>query len=202
MNVLPLAFGAVPEEHVETVVANLVRDIELRTGGHLDCGAVGVKYLLPVLSDHGRDDVAMTVATQETSPGWGVWRRAGSATLWESWDLDARSHDHYFLGSAAAWIQQRVGGVRQTSPGWASFDVQPIVDERVTWARISHRTVRGEMAVHWRRSGPEWTFDVLVPSGATARLRIRGNSTVPLASGRHRLSLREPTDAISERSYR
>jgi hypothetical protein len=59
MNVLPLAFGAVPDEDVDRVVAGLVRDIEQRTDGHLDCGAVGVKHLLPVLSAHGHDDLAV-----------------------------------------------------------------------------------------------------------------------------------------------
>jgi alpha-L-rhamnosidase len=70
MNILTLAFGAVPDEHVTSVARSLAHDIEHRTGGHLDCGAIGVKYLLPVLSDHGRDDLAVTVATQRTAPGW------------------------------------------------------------------------------------------------------------------------------------
>jgi alpha-L-rhamnosidase len=187
MNVLPLAFGAVPDEDVDRVVAGLVRDIEQRTDGHLDCGAIGVKHLLPVLSEHGHDDLARTVATQRTAPGWGVWRQSGATTLRESWDADARSHNHYFLGSVAAWIQQRVGGVRQTAPGWAAFEIRPVVDDRVGWARISHRTVRGDLAVHWHHEDGHWRADVTVPAGATAALHLPGRPATPLPSGAHRL---------------
>lgn len=43
LNILPLAFGAVPAEHVTTVFRSLAEDLEQRTDGHLDCGAIGVK---------------------------------------------------------------------------------------------------------------------------------------------------------------
>jgi alpha-L-rhamnosidase len=192
MNILPLAFGAVPDEDVDRVVAGLVRDIEQRTDGHLDCGAVGVKHLLPVLSEHGHDDIALAVATQRTAPGWGVWRQSGATTLRESWDADARSHNHYFLGSVAAWIHQRVGGVRQTAPGWAAFEIRPVVDDRVGWARISHRTVRGDLAVHWNHEDGHWRADLTVPSGATAALHLPGHPATPLPSGAHRLRFPQP----------
>jgi alpha-L-rhamnosidase len=185
MNILPLAFDAVPSRDRARVAQSLFEDIEHRTGGHLDCGAIGVKYLLPVLSDHGRDDLAITVATRRTAPGWGAWWNNGAKTLLESWDENARSHNHYFLGSSAAWIQQRVGGLRATSPGWSSFDIQPITDDRVTWARLFHDTVRGEVALEWRRSGAEWKLDLCVPPGATAMLRIAGLPTQEIASGVH-----------------
>ncbi len=122
---LPLAFGVVPDEHVTSVRRSLVDDLEQRTGGHLDCGAVGVRHLLPVLSAAGRDDLALTVLTQRTAPSWGWWFENGETTLLESWDPDARSRNHYFLGSVAAWIQQRVGGLRVTEPGWTAFEISP-----------------------------------------------------------------------------
>ncbi len=83
MNILPLAFGAVPADHVDAVFRSLVQDLEMRTSGHLDCGAAAVKHLPHVLSDHGRPDLAVTVLAQPTRPGWGVWmqralRRCGS----------------------------------------------------------------------------------------------------------------------------
>ncbi|MDR0593275.1 MAG: family 78 glycoside hydrolase catalytic domain, partial [Bifidobacteriaceae bacterium] len=117
MNILPLAFGAVPAEHVGSVRAGLVRDLEERTGGHLDCGFLGVRHLPRVLSEAGRDDLAIAALTIRTSPGWGAWYEAGETTLLESWDADARSRSHYSLGSVAAWIQQRIGALRLTEPG-------------------------------------------------------------------------------------
>jgi alpha-L-rhamnosidase len=184
LNILPLAFGTVPDEHLGAVRASLIDDLEHRTDGHLDCGAVGVRHLLPVLSEAGRDDLALTVLTQRTRPSWGVWFDEGESTLLESWDVDARSRNHYFLGSVAAWIQQRVGGMRLTEPGWRKFEVAPVDDPRIHTASIRHRTLLGDAAVHWERGPGGWRFDVTVPPGAVASIRVP-HGTRELTPGRH-----------------
>jgi len=188
MNVLPLAFGAVPEQYASEVFASLESDLLNRTSRHLDCGAAGVKQLLPVLDQYGRADLAIDVATQPTRPGWGEWRAAGD-TLWESWDADARSRNHYFLGSIAFWIQQRVGGLRATAPGWSEIEVAPVYDDRICWGRISHDSVRGRAAVGWSREGTDWRFRLDVPNGATATVRVPGADPVVVGEGPHELTV-------------
>ena len=188
LNILPLAFGVVPAPHVDSVRASLASDLESRTDGHLDCGAVGVRHLLPVLSAAGRDDLAISVLTERTPPGWGAWFAAGESTLLESWDSDARSRNHYFLGSVSAWVQQRVGGLRLTAPGWRTFEVAPVEDPRVTRARIRHRTPLGDACVDWQRGPGGWRFDVTVPDGAEARVRVPAGER-DLGPGRHVLHL-------------
>lgn len=184
LNILPLAFGVVPSEHVASVRAGLIADIESRTDGHIDCGAVGVRHLLPVLSAAGRDDLAITVLTTRTRPGWGAWFEAGESTLLESWDVDSRSRNHYFLGSVDAWIQQRVGGLRVDEPGWTRFEVAPVADSRIDRASIRHTTPLGDAAVAWRRGPGGWSIDVTVPPGASAIVRVPGHERA-LSEGRH-----------------
>ena len=196
LNILPLAFGVVPQPHVASVRAGLISDLENRTDGHLDCGAVGVRHLLGVLSDAGRDDLAITVLTRRTRPGWGAWSRDGETTLLESWDVDARSRNHYFLGSVSAWIQQRVGGLRLTEPGWRRFEVAPVEDHRVTRARIRHRTPLGDAGVSWERGAGGWRFEVTVPDGALAQLRCSSGEQ-ELSAGHHVVRL--PAGALSAR---
>lgn len=189
LDILPLAFGFVPLENVDSVRHGLIEDLELRTDGHLDCGAVGVRHLLPVLTAAGRDDLALTVLTQQTRPSWGAWYEAGESTLLESWDVDARSRNHYFLGSVAAWIQQRVGGLRLTEPGWRRFVVDPVDDERVTRARMRHRTPLGDVAIRWERGPGGWRVDLRVPKGSIADVRIAGGEQ-ELTAGDHVLRIR------------
>ena len=184
MSVLPLAFGIVPEAHVGTVQDALVRDIEGRTDGHVDCGAIAVRHLLPVLSAAGRDDLAVTVLTRRTPPGWGAWYAAGETTLLESWDADARSRNHYFLGSVSSWIQQRVGGLHLTEPGWRRFEVAPVDDPRVRRASIEHITPLGRARVAWERGVGGWRLDVTVPDGAVADVRVGGRE-LALEAGEH-----------------
>jgi alpha-L-rhamnosidase len=184
LNILPLAFSVVPEQQVGSVRAGLIRDLEDRTDGHLDCGAVGVRHLLGVLSAAGRDDLAVTVLTQRTRPGWGAWFEEGQSTLFESWDVDARSRNHYFLGSVSAWIQQRVGAMRTTEPGWKSFEVAPVDDPRVTSGSIWHRTPLGEARTAWERGPGGWRFEMTVPAGSIATIRVP-SGTRELAPGSH-----------------
>ncbi|MCC3764471.1 hypothetical protein K3N28_15515 [Glycomyces sp. TRM65418] len=111
------------------------------------------------------------------------------STLLESWDADARSRNYYyFLGSVAAWIQQRVGGLRLLDPGWQRFEVAPIDDPRVTRAGISHRTPLGEAAVQWEHGPGGWKVIVDVPQGATACVFI-ANAHRELTAGHHVLHL-------------
>lgn len=188
LNILPLAFGLVPDRDVESVRAGLIADITHRTDGHLDCGAVAVRHLLPVLTAAGRDDLALTVLTKRSRPGWGAWFDEGESTLLESWDVDARSRNHYFLGSVASWIQQRVGGLRLTEPGWRRFEVAPIDDPRVSRASIQHRTPFGQAGVRWERGSGGWLIQVEVPPGAEAEVSLPGHERT-LSSGKHTLRL-------------
>ncbi len=64
--VLVLYFGLFDREETEQAVATLVRDIEAR-GDHLSTGFVGTPYLLPVLTNHGRLDVAYRLAAADLS---------------------------------------------------------------------------------------------------------------------------------------
>jgi alpha-L-rhamnosidase len=194
-SVLPLAFGLVPADRVDAVVGHLVRDVVERCAGHLDTGALATKYLLPVLTDHGRADVALTVATQQTPPGWGHWRAQGSTTLHESWDAGSRSRSHHFLGSAGQWLRERVAGLRPTAPGWARIAVAPMVDDRLAYARADVMTVRGRAAVAWRRCGAALELDITVPPGAQADVDIPVDDgekrpiTCPGSKGRARFTL-------------
>lgn len=190
LNILPLAFGVVPPEHVASVRAGLIADIEQRADGHLDCGAIGIRHLLPVLSAAGRDDLAITVLTARTRPGWGAWYEAGESTLLESWTVDARSRNHYFLGSVDAWIQQKVGGLRLTAPGWSTFEVAPVDDPRIDRASIRHRTPLGDAAVRWERGAGGWRLDVTVPEGSSATVRLASTER-HFQPGTHRVHVKE-----------
>jgi len=172
LNLLPLAFSTVREAHVDSVRQSLANDLEKRTGGHLDCGAVGVRHLLPVLSDAGRDDLALGVLLQRSRPSWGAWFEEGETTLLEAWDTNARSHNHYFLGSVAAWIQQRVGALRTVEPGWTRFEIAPVDDPRVRRGSARHVTPLGLAAVSWERGPGGRLFHVAVPEGSTALIRL------------------------------
>jgi alpha-L-rhamnosidase len=169
---LPLAFDMVPADRVDAVVARLVREIHAK-GDHLDTGALGTRFLLTELTRRGYGDLAYRVATQRTYPSWGYWIDNGATSLWERWDLDARSRDHVFLGGAIdQWFFEDLAGIRPTAPGYSRFEVAPHPVGDLTRVDASTRTVLGLVKVDWQRGDDGLTLRVVVPVGATATVLV------------------------------
>ena len=170
-NAVPLAFGMVPGELVERVAANLAADVEAR-GFHLNTGCLGVGVLLPVLTAHGYGDAATKVALQRTYPSWGYWFELGADTMWEKWEDDSRSRNHYFQGTVVEWIFENVAGLRNVDAGWERIVVRPDARGEVDSASIRTETIRGRVSVVWKKTSRVLSLDVQVPVGTTAEVHV------------------------------
>lgn len=170
-NCVPLAFGLVPAGARASVTASLLADIEER-GNHLNTGALGTSVLLRALSAHGHSDVAHALATQKTYPSWGYWFENGADTMWEMWQLDSRSRDHYFQGTMVQWLYENVAGLRPGDEGYRTFTVRPDARTGVDWARTELHTVRGPAQVAWSRIDKTVRLRVRVPVGSTADIHV------------------------------
>lgn len=170
-NAVPLAFGIVPDEFVERVAAGLAADVEAR-GFHLNTGCLGVGVLLPVLTAHGYGDVATKVALQRSHPSWGYWFDLGADTMWEKWEDDSRSRNHYFQGTVVQWIFENVAGLRVVDAGSERIVVRPDARDEVDSVSIRTETIRGRVAVSWKKTGRVLSLDVQVPVGTTAEVQV------------------------------
>lgn len=172
--VLPLYFGLVPERGTGKVVAHLYRDIVYKHNTHLTTGFIGVKYLLPVLSQNGYPDVAYELATQKTYPSWGYMIEHGATTLWELWQEKTgpsmNSHDHAMLGSVGAWFYRALGGIdlEPDGEGYRHLRIEPKIVEDLQWASASIYTIRGLVASSWDRSSGATNLAVTVPVNSDA----------------------------------
>jgi alpha-L-rhamnosidase len=170
--VVPLAFGLVPEDRRAAVAATAAADVASH-GGNLDTGIVGTRYLLHELTKAGLQDVAVGIVQQRDKPSWGEWLELGYTSLPENWGATIRSLDHHMFGSVGGWLYEDVAGIEPLRPGFAEIDVTPGVPSRgldAASARID--TVRGEAASSWRRTARAFELDVTVPPGAQALVRI------------------------------
>nr|BFF21620.1 hypothetical protein GCM10025730_51410 [Promicromonospora thailandica] len=172
-NVLAVEFGLTPDaETTRRVVDSLVADIRAK-GTKLNTGVLGTKWLLPVLTRHGRADVACELAVQTGYPSWGYMIENGATSMWEHWSLEARSYGHYFLGTVDDWFYQHVAGI-QASPdtGYRDITIAPAVTEHLDRASASIRTPYGAVASAWRRTGGRLRLTVTVPVGSTATVLL------------------------------
>ncbi|MBQ7365319.1 MAG: family 78 glycoside hydrolase catalytic domain, partial [Clostridia bacterium] len=206
-NLVPLAFGLVPEEHIDSVVKSIVEDIKDKNY-HLDTGCVGTRYILPILCDYGYSDVAYRVATQTTYPSWGFWIENGAKSTWEMWESTTRSFDHYFLGTYEEWFFSHLGGIKQVENGYESFVIEPSFIGDLTEVNTRVNTVRGELVSAWKVSDTGVveltvtvpfgsTAKVLLPCADTADVTIGGNPVTLSVDGVHSVSDQGDTVAIT-----
>ncbi|WP_144124145.1 alpha-L-rhamnosidase [Catellatospora sichuanensis] len=180
---LALEFGLLPEHLVQAAVDHLATDIEKRDF-RLTTGFVGVSLLGPVLTDHGRADLAYALLHQEEFPSWGYTIRHGATTIWERWDgwtehggfqsPSMNSFNHYSLGSIGDWLFGRVAGIDQTkdSTAYRELLLRPLPGGGLTWAEAEQETARGRVACGWRLAAGRITVSVSIPPGSTAVLEI------------------------------
>ena len=179
-SVLPLAFGLVPEEHRKAVFDALVRKIEMESNNHVGVGLVGAQWLMRTLSENGRADLAYTIATQKTYPGWGYMIEKGATTIWELWNGDTadpamNSGNHVMqIGDLNVWLYEYLGGIRADpeAPGFRRTIVRPYPVAGLQFVRASHRSLYGLVATDWRRENGALLLDVTVPPNTTATVYV------------------------------
>ncbi|MBQ8287947.1 MAG: family 78 glycoside hydrolase catalytic domain [Clostridia bacterium] len=165
---VPLAFGLVPEDKIQKVVDNLVNDI-VEKNYHLDTGCVGAKEILPVLSSCGYADVAYKILTQRTYPSWGFMIEEGATSLWEMWETTTRSRAHYFLGTYDEWLFQYLAGITNVEQGYAKFTINPYIPDELTYITCTENTVRGKIESSWKKNDDGTvTMTITVPFGSEA----------------------------------
>lgn len=170
--------GLAPDTERGIILANLVANIQSH-GDHLDCGILGAKYIMHVLTDGGRQDVAYKLAVQNSMPSWGWWVTNGATTLLEQWNDKADgdlSRNHIMFGDISAWCYETLGGL-QIDPAMPAFKhaiVHPHVGGAgdLQWVNCSHQSEYGDLVSNWSRTGNVFTLDLTIPANTFATVYI------------------------------
>lgn len=178
--VLPLAFGMVPDEYRSRVFEKLVHKIETETQGHIGTGLIGGQWLMRVLSDNGRADLAYTIASQSDYPSWGYMIEQGATTIWELWNGDTadpamNSGNHVMLvGDLNIWFTEYLAGIQSDPdyPGFKRILMQPHPVGDLTSCSATYQSVHGEIQSHWKIAQGNFIWVVMVPANADAIVSI------------------------------
>lgn len=198
-NILPLAFGMVPENMVAKVFANIVHKTEHEFGGHLSTGVVGIQHLMRTLTHYGRGDLALHLATDTTYPSWGYMATQGATTIWELWNGDTgnpamNSGNHVMLlGDLIPWYYEYLAGIRPLEDGYRRIELKPHPIAGLHHVRCTYQSVCGTIQSHWQRRGNRFTWHILIPANTTATVHLPtagGYQQRTLGSGHHHLSSR------------
>ena len=193
-NILPLYFGMVPEGHENDVFENIVNRTEDLHDSHVSTGVVGIQFLMRTLTDYGRGDLALKIATNDTYPSWGYMVRNGATTIWELWngntaDPSMNSGNHVMLlGDLILWEYEYLGGIRALEPGYKKIQLKPYPIEGLDFVNCSYNSVSGLIESNWKRDGNRFEWYITIPANTEAEVWIptkNGYKIKTLGSGKY-----------------
>jgi len=201
---LAIAFDLIPDSMKEQATENLVRLIE-EADGHLRTGFLGTPYIVSVLDEMGRKDLAFSILFKETYPSWFYSINQGATTMWERWNSYSKedgfsgdkmnSLNHYAYGAIGQWMYERVAGLAPdpAHPGYKHFFVRPLIPEQLRSARAELQTAYGKAASGWKKEDGKLVMEVVVPPNTTATIEFpneRESETVSAGTYRYALDNR------------
>ena len=179
--ILALRFGLVPDALREAAAGHLVADIR-RRGTLLSTGFLGTPFSLDALADTGHHGLVYDLLLRTEFPSWGYMIRQGATTIWERWngdvgDVSMNSFNHYALGAVNGFVFRRVAGIEPTSPGFLTFDVNPVLDTRVPRGGADYDSITGRISTAWEiRPGGGFNLNLTAPTNTTARVFLPASS--------------------------
>ena len=188
---LALKFDLLPEadrHRAATALAGLIQ----ANGGRMATGFLGTQPLLPVLSRYGQHDMAVRLLQSREYPSWGYEVVNGATSIWERWNSYTKeggfhnpsmnSFSHYSFGAVCEWMFRSLAGIDWEDPGCARFLIRPGPPGRksnpllspIEQVSASYRSIRGEVAVNWRRHAGRFELALTVPANTTAIVALPG----------------------------
>ena len=196
-NILPLWFGMVPKGLENKVLENIVDKTLNECGGHVSTGVIGIQQLMRTLTEYGRGDLALRIASNDTYPSWGYMVRNGATTIWELWngntaDPAMNSGNHVMLlGDLILWEYEYLGGIRALEPGYSKIQLKPYPIEGLDFVNCAYHSVSGRIESNWKREENRFEWDISIPANTTAEVCLptaKGYEIKTYSSGKHHLS--------------
>ncbi|MCM5530466.1 alpha-L-rhamnosidase [Parasegetibacter sp. NRK P23] len=183
----PLCWGIVPDALRAKVAANLHQRVAA-DGYALDVGILGAKAILNALSENGYANTAYQLAARETYPSWGWWVKNGATTLYENWDINAKSDislNHIMFGEIGAWLYKGPGGIKPdpAQPGFKNVLLQPHFVDGLESFEASHCGPYGEIVSSWKKEKNKIIYNVEIPFNSTAALRLPAGMNMKTTKG-------------------
>jgi alpha-L-rhamnosidase len=186
---LALFANLVPKELREAAGQELTDKIAAN-GHRMATGFLGTRPLLPVLSSVGQNDLAVRLLQSREFPSWGYEIEQGATTIWERWDSYTKedgfgrhnaamnSFSHYAFGAVCEWMFNDLAGIGTLEPGYQKIIIWPRPPspgsnpdhEPISWVKARYDSIRGPIAVSWRREAGQFDLEVTIPANTTARL--------------------------------
>jgi arylsulfatase A-like enzyme len=145
-NMMPLAFGIVPEAHKKSVAAYL------KTRG-MGPSVYGAQFLMEAVYKGGDADYALQLMTSTHDRSWYNMIKAGSTIAMEAWDMRYKPNsdwNHAWGAAPANIIPRYLWGIQPEKPGFEVVSIRPQMSS-LKQSSIKMPTIRGEIKGEYKR---------------------------------------------------
>ncbi|MCD6597932.1 MAG: alpha-L-rhamnosidase, partial [Bacteroidales bacterium] len=166
-NMMPLAFGLVPQEYISTVVAFI------KSRG-MACSVYGAQYLMEGLYAAGEETYAFGLLTSTGDRSWYNMIRSGSTISMEAWDMKYKPNsdwNHAWGAVPANIIPRSLWGIQPTKPGFSQAIIKPQL-ANLSYAEIKVPTIRGFIKAEFKTNGNKREFSIQIPANMTCKFII------------------------------
>ncbi len=145
-NMMPLAFGIVPEAHKKSVAAYL------KTRG-MGCSVYGAQFLMEAVYNGGDADYALELMTATHDRSWYNMIKVGSTISMEASDMKYKPNsdwNHAWGAAPANIIPRYLWGIQPEKPGFEVVSIHPQMSS-LKQSSIKMPTIRGEIKGDYKR---------------------------------------------------
>lgn len=189
---LAIRFGLLSASEQESAGQRLAELVH-EAGNRIATGFAGTPVISDALTTAGHVDTAYDLILEEECPSWLYTVRMGGTTIWERWDSmlpdgsinpgDMTSFNHFALGSVADWMHRTIGGLTSAAPGYRRIIWEPKPGGDLQHARVAFESPYGRIEGAWRREADGVRYDLSVPTGVEAVVRVAGLEEQRVGSG-------------------
>ena len=191
---LILKFGLCEDSEREALVKKLASMIR-ENGTKMTTGFVGTPYILHVLSEGGETELAYELLMQEQNPSWLYSVCHGATTMWEHWNsikedgsfwsTSMNSFNHYAYGAVFDWIFGVAVGIKpvESDAAYRRISIEPHPSRALGYADGSIKTALGRVRVHWYYKGERVYYEIEIPDGAVASVKLPDGTVRELCGG-------------------
>lgn len=126
------------------------------------------------MSDLGYTELAYTITTQETYPGWfDMVFNHGNSVFKENWEGGLVQMPS-LAGSIGWWFYYSLAGIQPSKrlAGFKEFTINPLFDRRLTHAKGEYQSLYGKIISDWKIEGDSYFLSVEVPENTSAYIHL------------------------------
>ena len=192
--VVALHFHIVPSEYRAELAAQLNENVK-KHDYRMVTGFIGSPFLLFALADNGYFETARRVLLNNAFPGWLYEVDMGATTVWERWNSlmpdgtpnpdGMNSYNHYAYGSVMEFVYRRIAGIEEKEAGFKKIVIAPHPAKGLPALRAEYESVSGKIVSGYAENGGKIVYEIEIPSGIEAEIRLPDEESVFVTGGRH-----------------